>query len=532
MDFEGALSAWQTQLGPEHVVTENDALEQKQTATFETSQQVLAIISPKNSAEVQAAIKIANQFNVPVYPISSGMNWGYGSAVPTCEQGVIMELSRLDTIENFSETLAHVTIGPGVTQQKLYDFLQQKDSNLWMDATGSSPDCSIIGNTVERGFGHTPYGDHFNHVCSMEVVLPSGEIINTGFSRFDNAHAASTYKWGVGAYVDGLFTQSNFGIVTKLTLWLMPKPQYFQAFYIMVEHDNQLEELIDTLQPFRLNRTVKSTVHIGNDFKVLSSITTFPWDKVGKNGKLTQDVVDEFAKLWDFGAWNVSGALYGTKQEVASARKQLKKAFNGKVKSIRFLDDTMLSLAIKLQKPYKWITGLDLPRLLKVMAPVHGLKKGIPTPDIIGSTFWRKKVDVPENPHPDRDKCGLIWCAPVAPTTGHHARAMVEIIKSNVDKYGFEPLISMSMINERSLDNVISIIYDREEPGQDEAAHQCHQQLMDDFNKQGYYPYRLGISGMEVTNKAEPQYLAFMKQLKSTLDPNNILAPGRYSSEK
>ena len=69
---------------------------------------------------------------------------------------------------------------PGVTQEQLFSFLKERNSKLWMDSTGASPRCSLIGNTMERGFGHTPYGDHFAHTCGLEVVLPDGEVIETG----------------------------------------------------------------------------------------------------------------------------------------------------------------------------------------------------------------------------------------------------------------------------------------------------------------------------------------------------------------
>ena len=74
----------------------------------------------------------------------------------------------------------------------------------WMDATGAGPDCSIIGNTLERGFGHTPYGDHFAHVCALEVVLADGSVLSTGLSCFDQATAAPVYRWGVGPVLDGM----------------------------------------------------------------------------------------------------------------------------------------------------------------------------------------------------------------------------------------------------------------------------------------------------------------------------------------
>ena len=48
-----------------------------------------------------------------------------------------------------------------------------------MDATGSSAACSVLGNTLERGFGHSPYSDHAGQVVCMEVMLADGRIIQT-----------------------------------------------------------------------------------------------------------------------------------------------------------------------------------------------------------------------------------------------------------------------------------------------------------------------------------------------------------------
>ncbi len=131
----------------------------------------------------------------PSIPISSGKNWGYGSRVPP-RDGVLVDLGRLNRIVDFSEELAYVTVEPGVTQRQLYQFLPERSSQLWMDATGASPDCSIVGNTMERGFGHTPMGDHCSNVCGLEVVLGSGDVIETGFARFDNGRTGALQPLG------------------------------------------------------------------------------------------------------------------------------------------------------------------------------------------------------------------------------------------------------------------------------------------------------------------------------------------------
>ena len=318
-----------------------------------------------------------------------------------------MDLGRLNRIVDFSEPLAYVTLEPGVTQRQLYDFLQTQQSKLWMDATGSSPDCSLIGNTMERGFGHTPYGDHFAHVCGLEIVLPNGEVVETGFSRFGGAKAAESYRWGVGPSIDGLFSQSNLGIVTRMTIWLMPAPPYFQAFYFRCDRDEDLAGVVEALRPLRLNGTLRSAAHIANDYKVLSSLQQYPWDETGGQTPLPPERMKVFRRRGSFGCWNGSGALYGTRRQVAEARRLVRKALRGKVAKLLFLDDRTFRLASRFAKPVSRITGWDLGRSLALIRPTYGLMKGIPTDVPMASTYWRKRTPPPANPDPDRDGCGF-----------------------------------------------------------------------------------------------------------------------------
>ncbi|MBV8906103.1 MAG: FAD-dependent oxidoreductase, partial [Acidobacteriia bacterium] len=213
--LEQALERWSRVVGPEHVTRAGAELAAAETATFATAHRIPAILRPGDRGQVQACLRVANECRVPVYPISSGKNWGYGSRVPPRDGCVLLDLGRLNRILDFNEELAYVTIEPGVTQTQLFAFLRGRNSRLWMDATGSSPDCSVIGNVMERGFGHTPYGDHFSHVCGFEVVLPSGELLHTGPATFANARTAAVNRWGLGPSLDGLFSQSNLGIVTR-----------------------------------------------------------------------------------------------------------------------------------------------------------------------------------------------------------------------------------------------------------------------------------------------------------------------------
>ena len=520
-----ALREWRSIVGPENVITDAAALNAAQTATFETEHRVPAIIRPGNRDEVQACIRAAYHSGVPVYTVSTGMNWGYGSSVPTADS-CVMELRRMNRILDFSEELAYVVIEPGVTQQQLYDFLKSRGSRLWIDATGASPDSSVVGNTLERGFGHTPYGDHFANVCGLEVVLADGEIVDTGFSRFPGAKAGPLYRWGVGPVLDGLFSQSNLGVVTRMTLWLMPAPEYFQAFYFRCDRDEDLPSVINALRPLRMNGTLRSAMHIANDYKVVSAIQQYPWEETGGITPLTPEAMGPLRKKFNCGAWNGSGGLYGTRGQVAEGRRLVRNALRGKVSKLQFLDDRKLQLAARFAKPYSAITGWDLSRALELVRPVYGLMKGIPTDHPLRRCYWRKR-SIPERMDVDRDGCGLLWCSPIAPLAGEHAAAIAGIATRILLRNGFEPMLSLTLLTERTIGCVISISYDRDIPGEDEKALSCSKELLQELNANGYVPYRLGIQSMGQM-EADSGYNRVLRRLKDALDANGILSPGRY----
>jgi 4-cresol dehydrogenase (hydroxylating) len=472
-------------------------------------------------------MRIASEWGTPVYPVSSGKNWGYGSRMPASDNCVLLDLGRMNRILDFSEELGYVTVEPGVTQAQLRDFLKERGSRLWMDSTGASPDCSLIGNTMERGFGHTPYGDHFAHSCGLEVVLPEGSVIETGFARFPQAKAAPAYRWGVGPVLDGLFSQSNFGIVTRMTIWLMPAPEYFQAYYFRCEREEGLAEVIDALRPLRMNGTIRSASHIANDYKVIAALQQYPWERSKGVTPLSGPLLQQLRGELKIGAWNGSGALYGTKAQVKEARRLLKRALAGKASRLEFVDDRKLRLASIFAKPYEWISGWKLERTLAVLKPVYGLMKGIPTDHPLFSTYWRKRMPPPEQMNPDRDKCGLLWCSPVAPNHGADARAVAELATRIVLRHGFEPAISITVLTERTLACIISLGYDRDVAGEDARAMNCHRDLIERLAAMGYHSYRLSVGAMSAMQDGS-EYGPFLERLKQIVDPRGVLAPGRY----
>ena len=96
-EYDAALLEWAAVLGPENVVTEPASLRAAETGTFATGYTIPAIIRPGSRRQVQECLRIANRCGTPVYPISSGRNWGYGSRVPATGLAPMSRRARFAT---------------------------------------------------------------------------------------------------------------------------------------------------------------------------------------------------------------------------------------------------------------------------------------------------------------------------------------------------------------------------------------------------------------------------------------------------
>ena len=87
-------------------------------------------------------------------------------------------------------------------------------------------------------------------------MLSTGEVIHTGFDRFAETPIAPLHRYGVGPALDGLFLQSNFGIVTRLSVWLQPLPKFLAAIRFDLVDPGRLPALVDAHFPTTTARGV------------------------------------------------------------------------------------------------------------------------------------------------------------------------------------------------------------------------------------------------------------------------------------
>ena len=76
-------------------------------------------------------------------------------------------------------------------------------------------------------------------------MLPNGELLRTGMGALPGAQTWQEYRYGFGPYVDGIFSQSNFGVVTKMGIWLMPQPEAYVDCTVEVFGHDDIIPLVD-----------------------------------------------------------------------------------------------------------------------------------------------------------------------------------------------------------------------------------------------------------------------------------------------
>lgn len=526
--IESAIAEWTKILGESGVVaadTDNFG-----ASTIGTARTIPAVLRPENQEQVAELLQVAQRWQVTVYPVSTGNNWGYGSSNPVEDDCVLLDLSRLDRISDFDPEMGVITVEPGVTQGALRAFLDNHEGDYLVPVTGAGPTCSILGNALERGYGITPITDHFAAVTKIEAIMPDGTRYQTPLSELGAAEVDGLFKWGLGPYLDGLFSQGNFGVVVSMTIALAPLPESVTAFFFSTKDDAKLEALVPTVRAV-LRALGGSVVAINllNSQRMLSMMTPFPEDKA-VNGVLPGPEVESLAQSHGVPAWSGVGAIYASKEVARAARRTLRRLLGPVTDRLIFINrrkvDTVRTVARLL--PGRLATRVK--GMADTLSGALEIMHGTPNDVALALAYWRSgDLPAPGTPkNPARDGCGLIWFAPLVPIRGNDVRRYVDMIERVCPQYGINPLITLTTVNDRCFDSTVPLLFDRRDTDATTRANDCYRALVEAGQKEGFLPYRLNIDAMGILNTGGSAFSRLASQLKAAVDPNSILAPGRY----
>lgn len=542
--FEEALTRLRGIVGEAHVRADPDSVARYSRDTIPWRRVCAAVVIPGTADEVREVVKVAAEFRLPLWPFSKGKNWGYGATMACHDGAIVLLLERLNRILEVNEELAYAVIEPGVTQGQLNAHLKTTGSKLWADCTDSTPHGSVLGNALERGVGYTPYGDHFGNLCGLEVVLPNGELLRTGGGP-DHLRTRHTYKWGTGPFLDGLFSQSNCGIVTKAGLWLMPAPEAFACFVCNVWDEKEFPAAINALRRLALAGHVRSNVHIVNEFSFLTLVMQYPTELAGGRTCLSEEAKAELRRRLHLSPWTMTGGLYGSRGEVRAARRLVRQAL-APYGSLIFLDDTKLARLRRVTAAVKKLRGIPLlgaavgllknllvspapVEVLEVFPQVYPIFQGVPSEFIIGCAYFKSRRGRPAADRDEaRDGCGFVSFAPAVPATGRDVIELLNLCRPAFRKHGIDFAISFILVNPRTLVAHMMILYDTENPDETARVRSLYDELAVLTEAAGFQQYRTNSAFMDRILAGTPDCRRVAETIKSALDPDNILAPGRY----
>ena len=453
------------------------------------------VVYPGSAEEVQAVVRAANQHKVPLWPISTGENRGLGLKSPVRPGQVVVDLGkRMNRIVEIDETLAYAVVEPGVTYAQMYEELGKRGHKLMMDTTSGPPDGGILGNTLDKGAGYTPYFDHFGMSCGYEVVLPNGELLKTSDGALPGSKTQHLSKYGYGPFLDGLFVQSNLGIVTRMGVWLMPRPPVVRSFFFVFPNDEDLGEIIELSRPLKLNNVVPTLI------KVTSDVYAFGTEEHYAGGRtpLSAEARKELQAKHGLGAWLVSGAFYGPTEEAVQPMIERVKALYLKSGKARYISHA----------------EAEQSRILKIHIDTFS---GRPTRDELGLLQWRQGG-------------GATWFLPATPMVGKVANEHQALSRRILGEHGFE-LIVEYVCGPRMSRALHILVYNRQDPEERQRAGRCMQALLKGYAEMGISIARAPVdiqSDAMALLKGTPEVL---RSLKKALDPNGILAPGKYGIE-
>ncbi|MBO1902700.1 FAD-binding oxidoreductase [Leucobacter weissii] len=465
---------------------------------FETA----GVVQPDRTEDVQAIVRIAAAHGVPVWAQGQGRNNGYGGAAPRVSGGITVNFRRMNRVLEIDEELGYAVVEPGVSFAELYDAVEAAGADLMV----SVPDLgwgSMGGNQQDNGLTYLPYGKDWRNICGLEVVTADGGLLRTGMGAMEGNDSWHLYRRSLGPTIEPLFFQGSFGIVTRLGVWLMPKPEAITHVHIDVTRDEDLIPLVDTLRRLRLDGTIDGVPCILNTLLIASTIAPRSHWYEPEEGVIPDRVIDEIAERIGVGRWHLRLALYGDRPVNEHNLAKIERAFGG-IPDARIRSTTT--------GPDEWA---DLPD------PSDRVYAGVPNQDWTTMSGWRGGTHG-----------GHMSFTPVAPLTGRQTYELQMWLKSQFERNGIDHTADLIVVNERSLCSVAGITFDVDDAAATAEAYRVMQELVREAGRIGYGEYRAHLHFMDLAQEqfgyGDHAYRRFVEKIKDAVDPQGILSPGRH----
>ena len=194
-----------------------------------------AVVFPETNEEVSKILIICNKHKIPVVPFGTGTSLE-GNVVGN-EKGITISLEKMNKILNVNVEDFDCRVQACVTREQLNDYLRE-DGVFFPIDPGANAAIGGMASTSASGTMAVKYGTMKTVISGLTVVLPNGDIINTG---------GRTKKTSAGYNLTNLFigSEGTLGIITEVHLRLSPIPESIMS---AVCHFPSLEDAVQTAQ--------------------------------------------------------------------------------------------------------------------------------------------------------------------------------------------------------------------------------------------------------------------------------------------
>ncbi len=442
---------------------------------------------------MQRIVQLANDQDVPLFPVSTGWNLGLGARAPIHDGQVIVDLGRrMDRIVEINETLGYCVVEPGVTFIALHEELGRRGSRLVMSPTAGPPLGGPLGNALDKGGGAGPNGSHFDNVCGMEIVLGNGDLIRTGDGSLEGTEHPNWHvtKYSFGPALDGLFTQSNYGIVTRIGLWLGQRPPAQRCFFHSFPDAADLGEIVELIRPLKASGAVATMIRATSDLYLLASQEPSPDPRGPVSDAARQALRDRHG----VGAWMVSGAVHGgSEAAVEAGLERVRQHFGSRGRHI---------------------TQAQAEAMPVLRAALES-NLGRPAAGELQMLRWRPGG-------------GAIWFTPGMPMLGALAQTCAAECRAVAADHRIDYMASF-VCGPRFARGVHAILFNRDDPAETARADACYRGMSEVFRSRGISVGRAPTSYQAFHQaQRQPTVARATQAIKQALDPKGIIAPGRY----
>ena len=419
--------------------------------------------------EVQGVLRYANQEKIPVVPYTAGTNIG-GLTIPE-RGGILMDLKRMNRIITIDTESHYAVIEPGVSHAQLATALYPHQLRFGWPV--GPPSASVSSCAISHGIGglNARYGLNSQEITSMEVVLPTGELVRVGSCAInpDAWHSLLPFP-----QMDGLFKGwlGSTGVVTKLGITVHPIPPVLKVFTVSCRNVEDMVSYMMNLATYEICDDLTAVswwlaqVPIPYPFKPKPEDPP-EWFSFANTNSFTEKEKEAREEIWE--------------TVVAEEKK--------KGTSLQVTQYPEEALRARTQLPSQ----------------------------IVGSTKNYCKMGGAGISWPGTFTPANKW----APVYNDWKRILIE--------HNLSPSVRMSMYRGVHYGMLRAMIpFNKKNPQETENARQAIVECLKVDLDHGGMPYKPPVDyAIEINKRAHPGYLELLKRIKKMLDPNDIMNPGK-----